>query len=981
MADYHQIADQIRAFVQSNDQTRTSSLDHLATAYVESCIEVNQRMGRCHRLLQQGLRSEAIQLAESAPRLLDAVAALDFPERADWDELLQIYELPVAPKVAINHAQFLNEAYAQEDPLQDLLRTHRRLALQRAPIRSRIEVMRKLAAQDSNNPIWTDDLRIFEKARFHQIQSDAVQAAQNRNLPALTTLVAEIDQQTWVEPPPKALVNGLRKADAQLRGQQTRAALTELETRLNDAFTARDPIQGRLARQAWITLTTEAAISRKDAIWDRVGGALHWLDEQDRIADEDRAHEDAVNTLVSALDEPAYVPPAELERLAHAVLQFGRGMSERIQVRYVARLRSAETAHTLRWRMVGGAAAAAILIVASLGFYLIRSWRRSTDAAEAATAVLDMIRLGQIEQANSFVAKLGKADEGLLSFPQMLEARERLQVLRDKETERILEFDRAIHAAMKVPLTKVRSSEIETARELARLPAENQAIEQLLNRRAADLKVEQAKHEKAVAPRLEAVGAQLAEIQRKLDAEKSANTDDSELQAAVADAHRVLLDLESELPYVGDPLQSLAAALTEKVETVRSRLDKRRKQIRIEDEITAAIAFLPTTKNGDFVVFADGLGRYIKLAPDDPRSIAFQKTRDEQPLWHAAEAWAALASSWKRQPDGLAAQEARLRAQVCSQFLIQHPNVPGRDEIARYQKSLEAIARRAPGNNSPTTNLRRLFSDVLVENVWMVTTHDGNDLRNKAIVRHYYSRKQPAEGDDPMRFNAMVSFDGKVLARLIAKDRITYLGLSPQSKIAEQFAPKFANESKLRDWESVMISLVDAILKSPDFDPTLEVAMLRQVVESAMEGSEPLLTTFATTKNLLDAVNVDINVPWMDPQTPRPDPQKIGQLIQSIRASLKPLGEVLAEREEIERAATRVYRSVGWLRRNAETWQLRHGVALPRDGNLWVVVLPEGRRSEWRKVGAITNGKPKIDDRDQSSLSEGRPVFVILSPQ
>ncbi len=173
MADHHQIVDQIRAFVQSSDQTRTSLLETLASSYAEACVDVNQRMGRCHRLLQQGLRSEAIQLAESEPKLLDSLAALDFPERADWDELLQMYQLAPAPKLTLDQAQFLNEAYAEEDPLQDLLRMHRRLALQRAPIKSRIAVMRKLAAQDTTNPIWNDDLRTFEKARFREVQAEA----------------------------------------------------------------------------------------------------------------------------------------------------------------------------------------------------------------------------------------------------------------------------------------------------------------------------------------------------------------------------------------------------------------------------------------------------------------------------------------------------------------------------------------------------------------------------------------------------------------------------------------------------------------------------------------------------------------------------------------------------------------------------------------------------------------------------------------
>ena len=73
-------------------------------------------MGRCQWLLQQGLRSESIQLAESEPKLLEAVAALDFPERVEWDDLVQMHELTSAPRLPIEPARLLNEAYAEQDP-------------------------------------------------------------------------------------------------------------------------------------------------------------------------------------------------------------------------------------------------------------------------------------------------------------------------------------------------------------------------------------------------------------------------------------------------------------------------------------------------------------------------------------------------------------------------------------------------------------------------------------------------------------------------------------------------------------------------------------------------------------------------------------------------------------------------------------------------------------------------------------------------
>ena len=203
MTDHHQIIDQIRSVLHAGEHGRNGRLDGLASAYAAACNEATQRLGRCHRLLRQGLRSEAIQLAESTPNLLDLIATLDFPERAEWDELVQIHDLTPAPKLPIEPARLLNEAYAEEDPLQDLLRRHRRLALQRAPLRSRIGVLRQLATQDPGNAIWPDDLRTFEEVRLLQIQEEATELLRHHDAEAISRLVAEVEHPDWSEPPPR----------------------------------------------------------------------------------------------------------------------------------------------------------------------------------------------------------------------------------------------------------------------------------------------------------------------------------------------------------------------------------------------------------------------------------------------------------------------------------------------------------------------------------------------------------------------------------------------------------------------------------------------------------------------------------------------------------------------------------------------------------------------------------------------------------
>jgi hypothetical protein len=974
MADHHQLVDQIRAFVQASDQTRNAALESLASAYTEACVDVNQRMSRCHRLLQQGLRSEAIQLADSEPKLLDSLAALDFPERADWDDLVQIYELAVAPKLSVEQAQFLNEAYAQEDPLQDLLRSHRRLALQRAPIKSRIAVIRKLAAQDPNNAIWIDDLRIFEKARFREVQSAASLAVQTRHLGTLSQLLGEIDQQTWIEPPPKALVQALRKAYAQFRGQQTRALLTDLDARLSDAFAARDAIRGRLARQEWISATAAAPLEPTDAIWERVQPALSWLEEEDQHDEFDRAHEEALRSLIEALDEPAHIPSAELERLAHSVLQYGRGMPEGIQLRYVARLRSAEAAQTRRWRVIGAAAAAGVLLAGSLSFYFIRSWARSSDASQAASTIVDMIALDQIEDASGFLEKLEKADSGLLSYPPMIDARQKFQVIQDKETERILQFDNTIRAAEHAPLNQLNPPELDAARKIVRQQREKQAIEELVKRRADALAAERATREKDVAPRLDKLSRTIAEVQRKVESARNEKVSVAEILGPLAEAQREFAELDADLPYVGDSVQSLATVLRQKIEATQGRFDAVRRQAGLEQELTEATAFSLQRGAGNLAKFADCLDLYATTFPSDPRARAFAQTRDERPLWTAIESWNRLVEGWNDGRAGDVPRDPKIRAEECRQFLIKHPMTPEVAEIALYQKHLEAMDHRGPGADSAAAKIQRLLADILVENLWLIKIKES-DTKCKC----YYMASQPDESSALVRH--LVGFDAKERRAPIVKSMIVISGWSPQTRIARSFKPILIEETVRSNWEKIMIDLATRIRSEPEIDPVLQVALLRGVLEQAVEGSEPLREALMATRGALEQGDVNVNVPWMDPEDAdankaRPKAAHIVQVLPEFSQVLK---QAYARRDQVERNIRRFPRAFGWLCHENGRWEIR-SKSLPQGrADLLVAAPQEDKRGNWEKVGTIVNGDTEISGSDDA-MAEGRPVFIMLHP-
>jgi hypothetical protein len=970
MPDYHQTVDQIRAFVQATDQTRSAALEGLASSYAEACAEVSQRLSRCHRLLQQGLRSEAIQLAEIEPRLLDAVATLDFPERAAWDELVAMYGLPEAPRFQVEVAAFLNEAYAQEDPLQDLLRTHRRLALVRGPLKERIDVMRKLAAQDPNNPVWTDDLRSFEKVRFRQIQAEAIEAAKRHDVDAIGQLLAELEQQTWAEPPPPSLLQGIRKADAQFRGQRNRAILSDLEGQLCDAFAASDPVRGRLARDRWFAMLESLDLAETDPIHGRVAEALEWLEVQDRRDQADRDHEAATKALLRMLDDPKRIRPAELERLGNTVLGHPRGMLESVQRRYLDRLWKEHAAAQKRTRLIIAGSASAAVLVASLLFMLARGQARSNDAEQAATALADMLELGELEQASEFVRKLEAADAGLLAYPPLVEARSRFDAAKEKEVERALKFDQALREAQSAPVTDPRPAALDTAKSLARMATERTALEQIEEARHSAYLENRDRLDKEMAPRLDAISVKIARMRSILEAARPSAKAPAELPDLVVQAQQDLAAMSPQFPHLGNDLKSLSHVLGEKLEAVRKDIALREQRLRLEDEITESVAYSVDRDTVAIEPFIESLANYVKSFPDLPRAKAFALLEKERPAWQTVSRWAKLTSAWRDEGAPVGTEKIKARLDQAAKFLAESPSFPDLERAELYRKHLESMSRRDSGAESPKRRLNQLMSDPLVESIWMVRVKEAS-----SPGKCYYMAKRPSEGSNLIRY--LGGFDGRERAKAIISAHIDYSNWSPQTLVAVKYRGILNGVGIVGGWDRVMTDMLVAIRSAAEMDPLLQVALLRKVADLAMEGSEPLREALGPTRGLLDQADVD--VPWMDPENSDADRlrPKAAEVVKSLPDFDEVRRDAQRHRQLIEKIVHRLPRPVGWLIREGRQCDVRVGKVLPPKGDLWVIVPGEGARTAWKQVGSIQNSIVKLLPDSPEVMVEGRPVFHI----
>src|SRR5262249_52517487 len=138
--------------------------------------------------------------------------------------------------------------------------------------------------------------------------------------------------------------------------------------------------------------------------------------------------------------------------------------------------------------------------------------------------------------------------------------------------------------------------------------------------------------------------------------------DDLTLLAHIADAQGALSNFLSEGAMPDAGTAERAERLSARLQGLRSERERRVRRARLEDAITAAVAYVPEgrgpTRLGEL---APALHAYAKEFPDVPRSRAFTEVVRDQPIWDAIAEWDRITARWRAGAENVAAPEAAVR--------------------------------------------------------------------------------------------------------------------------------------------------------------------------------------------------------------------------------------------------------------------------------------------------------------------------------
>jgi len=962
MAEIQQVVDDIRTFLRSEDQTRNDGLRGLAEAYAEACAEANQRLRQCDRLLQQGLRAEAIHAADANPNLLELVAALDFPERADWVETTLSYQLKSPPALFLESAESLNEAYALEDPLAELMKQHRRLALARAGLPQRIVVLNQIAALDPNNVNWEDDLRAYQKVRLREIADEADAAAARRDRDGLLKLVHELQEPTWREPPPQPLIQQVKSLAGRVRRAEARRALEILGNELNEAFAAFDVAAGLEARRRWREHVTAAHLAADDPILVNAEPALHWLDDQDERFAREEEYRRAVNELEQALDGLADRP--ELERLAAAARRHEKALPATLQTRLQARLDVLSLASKRRMRLALAGVLTAAAAAGAVGFYHVR---QQSLRGQAARTVEEAERLGrdrQFDKAIAYVAQVTAAEPGLAASADLIALKARLEAGAEGERKRVAEFTSALEEAEQAEPSADDPEALTRATSLAASDEEKARVTRVVRDRQRAWRAVLAKRDEEILPRVASTEEQVKEVE------------DGIQRATAPEELTTLLDqARSAYDGLAGDAGGCSEALRARVGLFGKRLDEaarvvRRMVSRKEAEAGMALALAPESQDPvrNSAGYVKAVESFMAIFPDDPLTPALKSCLEERTTWDAALAWLDVSRRWRAARGRLGSPSvARELAGAVKAYQQDFKDGPDVESARRLGEAVEAAVAREQERASLDEFFKKPFMQF-----WMLKTTDGK--------RFYSQTPFDLDAGDTVRqkiaYVASHDLRSKLREWSVLGIEVASNGPSPQRKIAEDVAKLLSSGPADFAWEEGMVKILQRVREDPDIDRLLQANILARVAASAGKGS--VLLKGPLTKVVDDLKKVDDLSPWMAPADPRVEAErkKAAAAVAQLPNFQKVLQEAREAGADLDRAVGLESRPVGWLVKEPGGWTCRLG-SVPeafQDADLWVVV--PGRPAVWARIGSLAGGEVKTVGDDPKSLAAGRPVFA-----
>ncbi|MCE3014667.1 MAG: hypothetical protein ACK56W_18270 [Pirellula sp.] len=953
------ISDQIRKQLEQPDGLTIEALLPLAEEYDRETTKVNVRLAECTQLLRKGLRSEAIQRAYMKPNVLDWSASLDFPEFDDWLSILQFYGITVPTLLDRDAAQQLQEAIVDEQPLEELLRQHRRLAIAKAPLAWRLKVLRRLVEIDSINVVWREDQEQWETIRLKQIPAELKDAIDSKSTIAVQAICDELNDSRWTVKPSEDLCKRASKAAHTFLHAEQSQQLRAIAVQLHAAYSEGDESAATKHYKAWSEILKAMQSPPPQDLTQSVEPAIEWL--LNCIADRTKIakRESALASLEAALQKRSAL--SDLQRLYYDVTSLQLGVDPILEQRYRSRIAEIQLASRRRMQLsVASISSVAVMLVIAIGYWqLHRTFRKAVE--DSSTRLVALIEADELKEAASIFEKLSQSAPQVAKSPELVALLGKLEAKQKAEDARAANVANAIEAVKTDDPTKIDLLSLVRAEKLAVTPgekAEIQAVRRIWDRHEQEI----------IESQFDIVRAKLKEVEEKIESIKSmpiASVSESELTNMLGELNKLPADYPKGANRAAKIMELTSLQVGSLLDSVR----EQRREMAIRQQAAKGMR-----EAGTLEQFLDEMKRFVEKLPGDPTATEYREAMQEAELWKQAAAWNAWCKALNDSLEGgLSINELKQLSALRGGFENMFLGIP---YLARGLKMIDDQFVIAEQRESSLASLMEDLTNAAIADLVTLVEIDAGSRRfmtwearseNDAALKKLTSKTTLPVVSDSLGATENVVFAGKL--GVTNEPRTTIRRITRQLEVDGQAIKD--------DWEGGLTKVMQDVVRTQNLDSQIKEILLTRLIKASREGSVAMRDAFKSLDQKLND-RTELRAFWFN-STPVKDAID-NDVVLSIRDGMKQLE--LQKRESsdaMKNVAASKLEWVGAMLRGSDgkvqPWLCRE--ELP-ECNLYCFVSDVQSANSPRviHVGQVNGKQATLKDSAELTLS-GRPLFRI----
>ena len=173
----------------------------IAQEYANAADAAARRLRQCIGMLEEGDETQALQLADAAPPLLDLVTRLGFRRLDEWQQHCKQQGLPRTENLDAKFIRQLSDAYGKGiTPHHDLYRQLREAMHRRDDLRI-VEVLRGILRRNPTDTDIREQILRFEQKILAQFMHRLAEAISNQDSARVLALIGEVESLEFASKP------------------------------------------------------------------------------------------------------------------------------------------------------------------------------------------------------------------------------------------------------------------------------------------------------------------------------------------------------------------------------------------------------------------------------------------------------------------------------------------------------------------------------------------------------------------------------------------------------------------------------------------------------------------------------------------------------------------------------------------------------------------------------------------------------------